>query len=90
MDELPISKYYEKSLMHRDTVTFSNYLNLVLVSKINDFIFTCSNDGHLKFWKKAYKTIEFIKHFRAHVGAISSLSLSPSHEYLATVSPQDK
>ena len=76
--------------MHRDIVTFSTYFILVLASKINDFIITISNDGHLKFWKKTFRTIEFVKHFRAHLGSISSVSLSPLHDYLATVSPHDK
>lgn len=57
--------------MHRDLVT------LISISKINDFIVTASNDGHLKFWKKTFRTIEFVKHFRAHLGPITSLSLSP-------------
>jgi hypothetical protein len=29
---------------------------------------TTSVDGHLKFWKKNDKGIEFVKHFRAHIG----------------------
>lgn len=58
-----------------------------MVSKINDFIITASNDGHIKFWKKIYRNIEFVKHFRAHVGTITSMSLSTSNENLASVSP---
>ena len=33
-----------------------------------DFIATASQDGHLKFWKKLEEGIEFVKHFRAHLG----------------------
>ena len=33
-----------------------------------DFIATASQDGHLKFWKKQEDGIEFVKHFRAHLG----------------------
>jgi len=34
-----------------------------------DFIITTSVDGHLKFWKKKEdKGIEFVKHFRCHLG----------------------
>ena len=32
-----------------------------------DFIAIASQDGHLKFWKKQ-DGIEFVKHFRAHLG----------------------
>lgn len=35
-----------------------------------DFLITGSVDGHLKFWKKEQQGIEFVKHFRAHVGSV--------------------
>ena len=35
-----------------------------------DFIATASQDGHLKFWKKQEDGIEFVKHFRAHLGQL--------------------
>ena len=35
-----------------------------------DFLITGSVDGHLKFWKKKPEGVEFVKHFRAHKGAI--------------------
>lgn len=35
-----------------------------------DFIITGSVDGHLKFWKKQETGIEFVKHYRAHLGAV--------------------
>lgn len=50
-----------------------------------DFIITTSIDGHIKFWKKTEKGIEFVKHYRAHLGAIVSLSVSSDGLYLATV-----
>lgn len=31
---------------------------------------TGSVDGHVKFWKKQAKGIEFAKHFRAHLGPV--------------------
>jgi hypothetical protein len=34
----------------------------------SDFIITASVDGHVKFWKKQEEGIEFVKHFRAHLG----------------------
>ena len=33
-----------------------------------DFMITSSCDGHVKFWKKKEGEIEFVKHFRAHLG----------------------
>lgn len=33
-----------------------------------EFIVTVSDDGHVKFWKKIENDIEFVKHFRAHLG----------------------
>ena len=34
-----------------------------------DFIITASQDGHVKFWKKKEEEgIEFVKHFRSHLG----------------------
>ena len=35
-----------------------------------EFIATGSCDGHVKFWKKTEDSIEFVKHFRAHLGTI--------------------
>jgi len=37
----------------------------------SDFIVTASCDGHVKFWKKKEEEgIEFVKHFRSHLGNI--------------------
>ena len=33
-----------------------------------DFLITASCDGHVKFWKKTEDGIEFVKHFRSHLG----------------------
>ena len=35
-----------------------------------EFIVTGSCDGHVKFWKKTEDSMEFVKHFRSHLGAI--------------------
>ena len=66
---LPSAQMYEKSFMHRDTVT------QVAVAQDQDFLITGSIDGHLKFWKKTPTGIEFAKHYRAHVGALDGASL---------------
>ncbi|KAJ3308521.1 Peptidylprolyl isomerase domain and WD repeat containing protein 1 [Boothiomyces sp. JEL0838] len=69
LSNLPNTDSYEVSLMHRDTVI------LVFITK-TDFLITCSVDGHVKFWKKTEKGIEFVKHFRAHLGLITSGTVS--------------
>ncbi|CAI2163147.1 3521_t:CDS:10 [Funneliformis geosporum] len=77
MERLPSADMYERSYMHRDV------LNFVAVTK-TDFIITTSVDGHLKFWKKNDKGIEFVKHFRAHIGNINCISVSADGLLLAT------
>lgn len=64
LDNLPCAESYEKSYMHRDTIT-----HCVVTS--SDFIITASCDGHCKFWKKMDTGIEFVKHFRSHLGKSS-------------------
>ncbi|XP_071799440.1 peptidylprolyl isomerase domain and WD repeat-containing protein 1-like [Asterias amurensis] len=78
LSNLPSAELYEKSYMHRDTVTH------VAVSK-TDYIMTASCDGHVKFWKKQDQGIEFVKHFRAHLGRIECISVSVDGSLLATV-----
>ena len=68
---LPSAELYEKSYMHRDIVTH------ILVSKPTEFVITGSLDGHVKFWKKMDKSIEFVKHYQAHLGPIFAMELSP-------------
>ncbi|CAM6084521.1 unnamed protein product [Calypogeia fissa] len=69
LDALPSAQMYEKSYMHRDIVTH------VAVSSAEFFI-TGSCDGHIKFWKKKGVGVEFVKHFRSHLGPIENLSVS--------------
>ena len=33
-----------------------------------EFIVTASCDGHIKFWKRQDEGVEFVKHFKAHMG----------------------
>jgi peptidylprolyl isomerase domain and WD repeat-containing protein 1 len=61
---------YEKSFMHRDMVSH------ILVSEETEFLMTISVDGFVKFWKKTFSGIEFVKNYRAHPGKISGCSLS--------------
>ena len=47
------------------SVLESNFYNFICRT---DFIITASHDGHVKFWKKIEEGIEFVKHFRSHLG----------------------
>jgi peptidylprolyl isomerase domain and WD repeat-containing protein 1 len=58
MENLPSAEQYEHSYMHRDIVTH------VAVARQSDFVITGSADGHVKFWKKMLKDIEFVKHYQ--------------------------
>ena len=67
--ELPSADLYEISYMHRDNVLCCLVLN-------HDFLVTISIDGHLKFWKIIRGGIEFVKHYRAHLGAIDCFNFN--------------
>eukprot|EP00928_Gymnodinium_smaydae_P086927 TRINITY_DN71310_c0_g1_i1.p1 TRINITY_DN71310_c0_g1~~TRINITY_DN71310_c0_g1_i1.p1 ORF type:complete len:679 (-),score=184.72 TRINITY_DN71310_c0_g1_i1:78-2114(-) len=80
IDNLPKGEMYEKSFMHRDVVTHCVF------SSNTGFLITGSADGHIKFWKKQFEGIEFVKHYRSHVnGALTSMALSPDGRLLVTV-----
>lgn len=79
LDNLPKGEMYEKSFMHRDVVTF------VVGSQATGFIITGSADGHIKFWKKQFEGIEFVKHYRAHLGVLTAMVISHTGRLLATV-----
>jgi peptidylprolyl isomerase domain and WD repeat-containing protein 1 len=70
---------YERSYMHREVIS------AIKISKTN-FIVTTSNDGSLKFWKKVSENIEFVKHYKAHLGLISDVQFSHDGLSLATCS----
>jgi peptidylprolyl isomerase domain and WD repeat-containing protein 1 len=77
IQQLPTAEMYERSFMHRDVMT------LVAVAS-TDFVITTSVDGHLKFWKKTAKGVEFVKHFRSHLGSITGLTVSNDGLLMAT------
>lgn len=79
LDVLPCAQMYEKSYMHRDVVT-----HVVVTS--SDFIITGSVDGHLKFWKKQKVGIEFVKHYKSHVGSVDMLAASADGSLCVSVS----
>jgi len=70
LDNLPAAERYERSYMHRDAVHFVHCTNRTF------FIITASIDGHIKFWKKREGGIEFVKHYRAHLGNLISVDAS--------------
>ncbi|EGF98802.1 uncharacterized protein MELLADRAFT_50886 [Melampsora larici-populina 98AG31] len=83
LKHLPSAERYHRSFMHRDVVSW------VTVTRTH-FIITASVDGHIKFWgKKGPKDgpgIEFVKHYRAHLSSIVSVSASADGLMYASVS----
>lgn len=79
LDNLPNAEAYEKSYMHRDVISH------IAVVK-TDFVITASCDGHVKFWKKCDEEgIEFVRHFRAHLGTIVDMAVSSNGELCCSV-----
>uniref|UniRef100_A0AAV1U2Q8 peptidylprolyl isomerase n=1 Tax=Peronospora matthiolae TaxID=2874970 RepID=A0AAV1U2Q8_9STRA len=70
VSNLPSAAMYERSFMHRATVSH------VVVAPETQFIITASVDGHVKFWKKMATSIEFVKHYQAHVSEVHGLAVS--------------
>ena len=70
--------------MHKDVVD-----NVVCAVK-SDFVVTTSLDGNLKFWKKNFIGIEFVKQYKAHQGKITGVAISNSGSYLSTCSSKDE
>ena len=75
---LPGARRYERSFMHRDTVT------AVVATPGTDFLVTGSADGCVKFWKKVAGGVTFVKVFRAHGGGVAALAASHDGARLAS------
>jgi peptidylprolyl isomerase domain and WD repeat-containing protein 1 len=75
---LPGATRYSKSLMHREQLCFTTF------TPHTDFLITSSIDGVVKFWKKDFGGIEFVKEFRAHNGEIKSVNVSADGRSFAT------
>ncbi|KAF2832175.1 peptidyl-prolyl cis-trans isomerase-like protein [Ophiobolus disseminans] len=75
---LPTSQRYYKSLMHREQLCFTT------LTPHSDFLITSSIDGVVKFWKKDFGGIEFVKEFRAHTSEIRSVNVSADGRSFAT------
>ncbi|KXL43700.1 MAG: hypothetical protein FE78DRAFT_72324 [Acidomyces sp. 'richmondensis'] len=67
---LPSGARYFKSLMHKDQVAFC------IFTPHSDFLITSSVDGCVKFWKKTFGGVEFVKEYQAHEGEIISVTVS--------------
>lgn len=80
LQALPLPNMYEKSYMHKDTVT------QVAIAHGTDFFITASVDGHIKFWKKQLEGIEFAKHYKAHLGPVTGLVVSSDGTLCASIS----
>ncbi|TDL23225.1 hypothetical protein BD410DRAFT_787555 [Rickenella mellea] len=78
LDHLPSADRYSKSFMHRDVINF------VTMTR-TDFLITTSIDGHLKLWKKQELGIEFVKHYRAHLGQVIGVSASADGQLYASI-----
>lgn len=77
LENLPAAERYERSYMHRD-ILHSVHCTPTM------FIVTASVDGHVKFWKKREIYIEFVKHFRAHIGGLLHTAVSADGVRYAT------
>jgi len=64
--------------MHREQLCFTT------LTPYTDFLITSSIDGVVKFWKKDFGGIEFVKEFRAHTAEIRSVSVSADGRSFAT------
>ena len=84
LDCLPSSKLYEKSYMHKDTLLW------LQCSPITSFLATAGSDGFVKFWKKQSTGIEFAKSYRAHLAAVTCMTMSFDGCRLATCNASEK
>ncbi|CAH3165754.1 unnamed protein product [Porites lobata] len=82
LNNIPSAESYEKSFMHRDVISH------ILVT-VTEFLITASCDGHIKFWKKQDEGIEFVKHFKAHMGVINCISASSDGQVMCSTA-EDK
>lgn len=64
--------------MHKDQLCFTTF------TPYTDFLITASVDGVVKFWKKTFGGIDFVKEFRAHNGEIKSINVSADGRSFAT------
>ncbi|CAD8078071.1 unnamed protein product [Paramecium primaurelia] len=81
---LPYSELYERSIMHRENI------NIVLSAFKSHIIITVSTDGFIKMWRKVFRLVEFIKHFRARTAIVTCVTLTDGHDKMASVFPAEQ
>jgi len=84
LQNLPSAEMYERSYQHKDI------MQTIYVSTQTDMIITISVDGFIKFWRKAFHGIEFVRAFHAHPGKCTGTTLSWNGRFFASVSNIDK
>ncbi|XP_020615590.1 peptidylprolyl isomerase domain and WD repeat-containing protein 1-like isoform X1 [Orbicella faveolata] len=82
LGNIPSAESYEKSFMHRDLISH-------IVVTETEFLITASCDGHIKFWKRQDEGVEFVKHFKAHMGVIHCIAASADGQILCSTA-EDK
>lgn len=98
---VPRATQYERSYMHRSRVTHVRVVQprsaAVAASTAAasaaaaaiagaTFVVTASDDGHVKFWRKGARGIEFVKHFCAHPPGVPVSALAASADGATLVS----
>jgi peptidylprolyl isomerase domain and WD repeat-containing protein 1 len=66
--------------MHRDIITH------ILYAQQTDFLITGSQEGVVKFWKKTYEGIDFVKQFRATLKTFTGMCVDAHGTLLCTTS----
>ena len=79
LSRLPSAALYERSYMHREQLTH------LLLTPLTSFLLTASRDGCLKWWKKVKASITFVRQYRAHEGALVSLTCDASGTNAASI-----
>lgn len=64
--------------MHREQLSHT------IFTPHTNFLVTASIDGIIKFWKKDFGGVEFVKEFKVHDGDIKSISVSADGRSMAT------
>ena len=77
--DLTMAELYERSFQHKAPVT------LVATSGATEFLISASSDGIVKFWKKLFEGVEFVKAVKTHDGEIIGMSVSPDSLELVTI-----
>jgi peptidylprolyl isomerase domain and WD repeat-containing protein 1 len=79
LSDLPCSNQYEKSYSHPGIVCH------LVVTPNTQFVISGDSLGHLKFWKKSEKGIEFVKRYKPHNDSVVGISCSQDGLNLASI-----